>query len=243
MKFFIFLITFSNILLSNNSLLINRAIIKTDQQYKSVKDYEVSITVSMKVPAFRMPKKKYKVFFKQPDYIKVKSKGFGILPKTGIFTSPNDNFDNLSDISIKKMIDKDYPNDIVLSGLVIIDSLKIEMPNEYSKLTFKPIVDVRIDTSKWVIKSVITRIDTLKLFEIYNYYDTVDKGFFMPIESEVKYFLKDKKISNWLKKDINSIVGQENKSDENKLIEGSIKVKYENYKINQVLPNSIFNKK
>lgn len=243
MKFFIFLIIFSNILLSNNSLLINRAIIKTDQQYKSVKDYEVSITVSMKVPAFRMPKKKYKVFFKQPDYIKVKSKGFGILPKTGIFTSPNDNFDNLSDISIKKMIDKDYPNDIVLSGLVIIDSLKIEMPNEYSKLTFKPIVDVRIDTSKWVIKSVITRIDTLKLFEIYNYYDTVDKGFFMPIESEVKYFLKDKKISNWLKKDINSIVGQENKSDENKLIEGSIKVKYENYKINQGLPNSIFNKK
>ena len=242
MKFFVFIIIFSNILLSNNSLLINRAIIKTDQQYKSVKDYEVSITVSMKVPAFRMPKKKYKVFFKQPDYIKVKSKGFGILPKTGIFTSPNDNFDNLSDISIKKMIDKDYPNDIVLSGLVIIDSLKIEMPNEYSKLTFKPIVDVRIDTSKWVIKSIITRIDTLKLFEIYNYYDTVDKGFFMPIESEVKYFLKDKKISNWLKKDINSIVGQETKSDENKLIEGSIKVKYENYKINQGLSNSIFNK-
>ena len=106
MKFFIFIIIFSNILLSNNSSLINRAIFKTDQQYKSVKDYEVSITVSMKVPAFRMPKKKYKVFFKQPDYIKVKSKGFGILPKTGIFTSPNDNFDNLSDISIKKMIDK-----------------------------------------------------------------------------------------------------------------------------------------
>ena len=40
---------------------------KTESQYRSIKDYQVKMTISMKIPAFRMPKKKYTVFFKQPD--------------------------------------------------------------------------------------------------------------------------------------------------------------------------------
>ena len=237
----ILLIIVCEFIFSNESKIVDRIIKLTDYQYNIIQDYEVDILVSMKVPAFRMPKKRYKVYFMQPDLIKVKSKGFGILPKTGIFTSPNDNFDNLSDITIQYLDDKNS-NDIILSGLVIVDSLKIEMPNEYSKLTFKPIVEVRIDTSKWVIKSVITRIDTLKLFEIYNDYDIVDNDFYMPIESEVKYFLKDKKFSNWLKKDINTVVGEESNAETNELVEGNISVKYSNYKINRGLSKSIFEK-
>ena len=68
----------------------------TNNQFNSVDDYKVNMQVELDVPAFRMPKKKYKVFYKNPNKIKVKAKGFGILPKTGLFTSPNDNFDNLS---------------------------------------------------------------------------------------------------------------------------------------------------
>ena len=58
------------------------------------------MNVKLEIPAFRMPKKKYKVFYKNPDMIKVKARGFGILPKTGLFTSPLDNFDNLKNIRI-----------------------------------------------------------------------------------------------------------------------------------------------
>ena len=36
---------------------------KTESQYRSIKDYQVKMTISMKIPAFRMPKKKYTVFF------------------------------------------------------------------------------------------------------------------------------------------------------------------------------------
>ena len=75
---------------------------KTELQYRLINDYQVRMTISMKIPAFRMPKKKYTVFFKQPDKIKIKSKGFGLLPRTGMFTSPSENFDNLTDIVINK---------------------------------------------------------------------------------------------------------------------------------------------
>mgnify|MGYP006100581225 CR=1 FL=1 len=227
------------IFLQENNL-INQVIANTDAQYKLVEDYEVDIIVSLSVPAFRMPKKKYKVLFKQPDFIKVTNKGFGILPKTGMFTSPNDNFNNLTNMSIVDAKDLDHPDDIIISGLIIVDSLKVEMPNEYAKLTFKPTVEVRIDTSKWVIKSVITKIDTLKLFEIYNFYESVTKDYYMPTESIVKYYIKDKKLSNWLKKDLNSIVGDTKKSNKIDMIEGNISVKYENYKINSGLSESIF---
>ena len=154
--FLLISLLFINASYTQDIKLIEKIIKNTDLQYRSIDDYEVDIIVSLKVPAFRMPKKRYKVLFKQPDLIKVTNKGFGILPKTGMFTSPNDNFDNLTDMFIKDFKDMKYPNDIIISGLVIIDSLKVEMPNEYAKLTFKPTVEVKIDTSKWVIKSVVT---------------------------------------------------------------------------------------
>ena len=238
--YFIFFLLSPNIIFSENNQLIQRIIKKTDSQYKLINDYEVDITVSLKVPAFRMPKKKYKVLFKQPDLIKIKNKGFGILPKTGMFTSPNDNFDNLTDIFIKNLEDPKYPHNIIISGQVILDSLKVDMPNEYAKLTFKPTVEVKIDTLKWVIKSVITKIDTLKLVEIYNYYDYVDDKYYVPKESKLKYYLKDKKLSNWLKKDLNSVIGEQSKPESTDMIEGNISVQFENYKINSGLSKSLF---
>ena len=238
--FLLISLLFLNVSYTQNIKLIEKIIKNTDLQYRSIDDYEVDIIVSLKVPAFRMPKKKYKVLFKQPDLIKVTNKGFGILPKTGMFTSPNDNFDNLTDMFIKDFKDMKYPNDIIISGLVIIDSLKVEMPNEYAKLTFKPTVEVKIDTSKWVIKSVVTKIDTLKLVEIYNFYDYIDKKYYMPKESKLKYYLKDKKLSNWLKKDLNSIIGETSQKNSSDMIEGNISVQFENYKINSGLSKSLF---
>ena len=240
-KLFI-LILLVQFIFTNENHQINRFIYKTNQQYKKINDYEVDIYVKMEVPAFRMPKKKYRVYFMQPDLIKIKSKGFGILPKTGLFTSPIDNFDNLSNIIIHSSTENNDQNEIILSGKIILDSLKIEMPNEYSRLTFIPTVDVQIDTINWVINSVITRIDTLKLFEIYNKYDIINNKHYMPIESEIKYFLKDKKIANWLNKDINSVIGDSKINNKNEMIEGNIFVKYDNYKINQGLSKSFFSK-
>ena len=62
-------------------------------------DFETTMNVSLNVPGFRMPKKKYKVYYKYPKKIKINTKGFGVLPKTGLFTSPADNFDNLKSLN------------------------------------------------------------------------------------------------------------------------------------------------
>ena len=70
---------------------------------------------------------------------------------------------------IENNFKSDEPGSIMISGTVIADSLKAQFPNEYAKLTFNPTVDVIVDTNQWVIKSVTSRIDTLKLFEIFKF--------------------------------------------------------------------------
>ena len=107
---FLFLLANSNAFSNNNPEYIIK---KTDDQFREINNYQVDMVISIAIPAFRMPKKKYKVYFKQPDKIKVKSRGFGLLPKTGMFTSPLENFSNLSNIRFSKDFSRTSPNEIM----------------------------------------------------------------------------------------------------------------------------------
>ena len=216
---------------------------KTESQYRSIKDYQVKMTISMKIPAFRMPKKKYTVFFKQPDKLEIKSRGFGLLPRTGMFTSPSENFDNLTDVAVDNNSLNLKENRVILRGNLIVDSLAIKMPNDYAKVTFKPTVDVTIDTSHWVITEVVTKIDTIKIMQINNEYGFVDGDHFLPVRSTVEYFVKDARISKWLKKDIGSFIGNQQKTDiQDDMVKGKITVLYNKYKVNKGIDESVFKK-
>ena len=217
---------------------VERVVDKTQKQFEKAFDYQVTMKIELKVPGFRMPKKKYKVFFKQPNKLKIKSRGFGMLPKTGIFTSPKDNFDNLKNM---RLISTNNDNgQVYIKGEVIVDSLKLKMPNEYAKLGFRPTVTVKIDTNNWVINNIITELDTLKLVEITNTYKKVDNNYVMPSASTVQYFIKDAKLSGWLKKDITSIVGQNPLEQKSDMVEGKISIVYEDYIINRGIKDKIF---
>ena len=226
---------------SSDQQLIDYYINNTNDQFNKLNSYKVQMIVKLDVPAFRMPKKKYEVLYKKPNKLKIKSKGFGVLPKTGLFTSPQDNFDNLKNIKISNIIESLNPNQIALKGDLIVDSLKLEMPNEYSRLTFDPSVEVVIDTLHWVITSVTTKLDTLTLFKINNSHQIYDENYFLPYKSNVKYFVKDKKLFNWINKDANSIIGSNQPQNSNSsMIEGNIYVEYKNYIINKDINDKEF---
>lgn len=240
-KQFLFFI-FVSLLFSNSSPQINRIIKKTNKQYMLVNNFETTMNVSLNVPGFRMPKKSYKVYYKLPNKIKINTKGFGVLPKTGLFTSPSDNFDNLKNLRLD--IKKNSNNCILISGTVISDSLKAQFPNEYAKLTFVPIVDVVVDTTKWIIKSVTTRIDTVKLFEIKNNFQKFENKYYMPVKSQIEYYIKDAKLANWLNNDLGGIMKMGDSPDTaSDVVQGTIKITYDKYKINKGIPDRVFNKR
>lgn len=240
-KQFLFFI-FVSLLFSNSSSQIDRIIKKTNKQYMLVNNFETTMNVSLNVPGFRMPKKSYKVYYKLPNKIKINTKGFGVLPKTGLFTSPSDNFDNLKNLRLD--IKKNSNNCILISGTVISDSLKAQFPNEYAKLTFVPIVDVVVDTTKWIIKSVTTRIDTVKLFEIKNNFQKFENKYYMPVKSQIEYYIKDAKLANWLNNDLGGIMKMGDSPDTaSDVVQGTIKITYDKYKINKGIPDRVFNKR
>ena len=235
---FLFVLANSNALSNNNPEYIIK---KTDDQFREINNYQVDMVISIAIPAFRMPKKKYKVYFKQPDKIKVKSRGFGLLPKTGMFTSPLENFSNLSNIRFSKDFSRTDPNEIMLVGDLVLDSLALDVPNEYARLTFKPTVDVKVDTQNWVITQVLTKIDTVKIMEINNFYDVVDDSFYMPIRSTVEYYVKDARLSKWINKDIGTIMGNNHSMNiESDMVKGLISVNYAKYRVNRGIKDSIF---
>ena len=235
---FLFVLANSNAHSNNNPEYIIK---KTDDQFREINNYQVDMVISIAIPAFRMPKKKYKVYFKQPDKIKVKSRGFGLLPKTGMFTSPLENFSNLSNIRFSKDFSRTDPNEIMLVGDLVLDSLALDVPNEYARLTFKPTVDVKVDTQNWVITQVLTKIDTVKIMEINNFYDVVDDSFYMPIRSTVEYYVKDARLSKWINKDIGTIMGNNhNMNIESDMVKGLISVNYAKYRVNRGIKDSIF---
>ena len=234
----LFLLANSNAFSNNNPEYIIK---KTDDQFREINNYQVDMVISIAIPAFRMPKKKYKVYFKQPDKIKVKSRGFGLLPKTGMFTSPLENFSNLSNIRFSKDLSRTDPNEIMLVGDLVLDSLALDVPNEYARLTLKPTVDVKVDTQNWVITQVLTKIDTVKIMEINNFYDVVDDSFYMPIRSTVEYYVKDARLSKWINKDIGTIMGNNhNINIESDMVKGLISVNYAKYRVNRGIKDSIF---
>ena len=223
--------------------IINRFIYKTNYQFEKIKDFQAKMSVRLNVPGLRMPKKTYKVYYKHPNKFKADTKGFGILPNTGIFTSPEDNFDNLKNLKLNNNLSNEEEHFLTITGTLIPDSLKAQFPSEYAKLTFDPLVDVVIDTNKWLIKTVTSRIDTVKLFEITNNYNLYEGMFYLPKESKVEYFIKDARLAGWLKKDVKSLMSTNNLSGNSDVIKGSIVVSYSEYKINRNLPDRIFKKR
>ena len=135
-------------------------------------------------------------------------------------------------------------NQIMISGTLITDSLKAKFPNEYAKLSFNPVVDVVVDTTRWLITSVTSRIDTLKLFQINNDYELYENKYYLPSISKVEYFIKDMKLANWLKDDIPSMIGADQQIAKGQdIVKGMITVKYSDYLVNKNLPDYIFKKK
>ena len=79
---------------------VQRLISNTQNQFEKARDYQVTMTIELKVPGFRCLEKDIQ-YFKQPDKLKIKSRGWNAT-KTGLFTSPRDNFDNLKNMRLIK---------------------------------------------------------------------------------------------------------------------------------------------
>ena len=202
---------------------------RVTETFEMIEDYEVDVLINVNVKFLKMPDRKAKIFYKQPDKIFVESEGFALLPKQGLNFSPLtflqtahtaliDRVEELNRINttVIKVIPIGNKSDIILSTLWIDESRNLIMKIESSTKPDGSIVIEfqysKIDDNFYLPSTIVFTFDVDKV-----YFPTGITGE-MNSESEKK----DKK---------NDIAKQ-----------GKVTITYSNYKVNQGLSDELFKK-
>ena len=122
-------------------------------QFSKIDDYQVDINIKINMTGFRMPKKKIKMFFKNPDKLNIKTNGFAIIPKTGINNNPNELFEMFNYITEVKRTIRDNKQFYFITGIVNPDSIDVPIKNFQSEES-KIIMSLLIDAKEWIITEV-----------------------------------------------------------------------------------------
>ncbi|WP_337865452.1 hypothetical protein [Ignavibacterium sp.] len=204
--------------------LINSVIIN----FSRVKDYEVDIDIKVDVEFLKVPESKAKIYFKQPDKIRLKSDGFALLPKEGLDFSPA--------ALTKKDYTAIYEQDVILNGIKT-SVVKVIPVGEKSNIILSTLW---IDPINKVIRKVESTTKTNGTFTIELFYD-----------ESMKYPLPNKLVFSFNIDKLNlpkAFSNDGNPPKKRKRVpdaptKGNVIVKYSNYKVNIGIPDSVFEEK
>jgi len=218
-------------------------------QFSQIEDYQVDIKISVKMTGFRMPKKKIKLYYKSPDKLKVKTKGFAILPKTGADGNPNEFLDMFTDITEIKLISHDNKSLYEITGNVNRDSLKIPISTEKDEI---PNISMKVfvDADHWVMTKAAVYLESENIFTIETSYIEVSQ-IMVPEKTVFKIGIKG--ISRWStqnpfdyggpgsdRQDFENIAKNAGYDKDKDEFVGEMVMKFSKYKINKGLDDSLF---
>ena len=211
--------------------------------YQKIEDYSVKVKIKLKMPGLRMPRKKLKLFYKSPDKIKVETRGFALVPKSGLGGSPLKYLNKLLSIKYLGETELNERKHFVLNGPILPDSLDFDIGNSENF----PVVKMQfwIDAETWMLSKIETQLDTLPVFTIQNHYMEID-DIFLPKETIIEMSLES--LKNWDFRNPTGGPAGDNRAfhdmvkelDNDKEFSGKMTIEFSKYKVNQGIDDSIF---
>lgn len=215
---------------------------RMEESFLTIEDYTVKVKITVKMPGFRMPKKKVTLYFKQPDKLKVKTRGFAVIPKSGLATSSGNLLKGLNNPHITGL-------DTLEGNLLWVVEGSLEAGSgDHKTWTFmkdeskRMLMRLWIDLEKGVIPRVETYIDTMKIMTVKSTYGRFGEGFFLPEVTDIKFHIEGDFVEALHKERRGPFGGHEERGDFElgKDFIGSIRMEFNKYKINQGLKDKIF---
>jgi outer membrane lipoprotein-sorting protein len=189
-------------------------------KYSRIKDYTVDIKVHPDLESLRAQDMEARVYYKDPDKVKIDSKGIFILPKdVGIFKPHMFNPDNFN-ITIKDTLRYDG-----------IPAVRLSLSPKRETYKDRDII-LTIDKSEWLIRAISTEPVPGSLMDARINYGNFG-GFELPTEIDVNLSLPEPDSS------------QINSSPPRRFgrgVSGTVTIRYSNYKVNSGLSDSLFEK-
>lgn len=201
---------------------------KVKDRYNTVKDYSADITVDIDIEFLKTPKVTGKLYFKQPNKMKIKSDGFALLPREGFNISPasllKDNYTSI------------YEKEETVDG-VKLARLKVIPLGDSSNVILST---VWVDTEQSIIRKIESTTKNSGTFAIrFTYDEAFLKKFPLPSSMEFNFDVSSLNIPRGFTGDAPKD-GEKKKDKKNKLTKGSVKVTYKDYKVNSGLSDSVF---
>ena len=224
---FIFLIALSAFCQSKNPDVILNDV---KEKFSRIKDYEVNVRIKVDVDFLKVPVTEAKIYYKQPDKIHFESENFALLPKEGVNFSPM--------AILKGNYTAIYEKEDTVNGIKT-SVIKVIPLNEKGNII---LTTLWIDQSRdYIIKvESTTKMNGTFSLEL-NYDNSVDD---YPLPSSM-VFTFDIDRSNFPRGMKGNIPDEdENKKEEQikKKTTGKVYISYSNYKVNEDIPDSIFEK-
>ncbi len=193
-------------------------------KFSNVKDYEVDINIKVDVEFLRVPESKAKLYFKQPDKVKLKSEGFALLPKDGINFSPSSILKgNYTAIFERKENLNGFQTSVV----------KIVPINENTNIILSTIW---IDDKNNIIRKVESTTKTQGTFTLELFYDDEFK---YPLPKQMIFSFNLDKM-NLPQTFTNTTPKSSKKRFKDGPVIGKVYVNYSNYLVNKNLSDKIF---
>ncbi len=194
------------------------------EAFKKIEDYEVDIRVKIDVDFLKVPDSEARLYFKQPNKIHVESEKFALLPRQGLDFSPlgllsgkytalYEQEDTIRNIptSVVKIIPLGNDGDIILSTFWVDQTRNLIIRVESTK---KPTGTFTIDFT----------------------YEKYDDHYELPSKMEFT-FTVDKMM---FPRGMDGQSDDDDSNDKSDSTTGKVYITYANYKVNQGLPDELF---
>ena len=194
------------------------------EAFKKIEDYEVDIRVKIDVDFLKVPDSEAKLYFKQPNKIHVESEKFALLPRQGLDFSPlgllsgkytalYEQEDTIRNIptSVVKIIPLGNDGDIILSTFWVDQTRNLIIRVESTK---KPTGTFTIDFT----------------------YEKYDDYYELPSKMEFT-FTVDRMM---FPRGMDGQSDEDDSNDKSDSTTGKVYITYANYKVNQGLPDELF---
>ncbi len=211
-----------NLPAQNADEILKKAIAKTEP----VNDYVVDLNIKINVDFIEIPRRKVKLYFKQPDKFHYESKGFALIPKQAQSFAGNDFRGNVSAIYVKEEWFENRKTHII----------KVVPMDENAPFV---LATLWIDAQNFKIHKMETVTKNDGSYKIRFQY--ANHPFDLPDAMEIEFELN--KLDLPMGMDGNFSLDFSKKGEPGKKTIGNVQIKYSNYIVNQGIDDSIFKPK
>ena len=202
-----------------------------EARFQRIQDYQTTMDVVIDVKGIHIPPMSALVYFKQPDKLYFEARGFALLPRNAVMMTPAllRKMAQQVEVRAKEQMEKRPAYHLIFK------------PEEKDK-NIEVVVDIWIDSERWVVLKVRTESNRFGWMEVVNQYDVVDQQYWLPKQSRVQMEIQKEILQRASHQEFGL---QDSKALKSNFLDelfgtGQMYITFRNYKVNKGLADELF---